>query len=175
VARVDVSHAEVTCPGERSCRGAGAAGDVEAVELADDGSSPGYLGRRDVRDLRARQRRAEAAVEAPKLRADLVSCGGGAWRASCRRPGCAPADGPRCCERCRRTCLCLTRQRCWLLSSFSSSWLAFLAAPPPPRSHVCVPSSSPCSRSVRGLIMDRRYPWLVKLFIYSKLPVCCYS
>ena len=68
--RVDVSHAEVTCPGERSCRGAGAAGDVEAVELADDGSSPGYLGRRDVRDLRARQRLAEAAVEAPELRAE---------------------------------------------------------------------------------------------------------
>ena len=70
MARVDVSHAEVTCPGERSCRGAGAAGDVEAMKLADDVSSPGYLGRRDVRDLRARQRRAEAAVEAPELRAE---------------------------------------------------------------------------------------------------------
>ena len=69
-ARVDVPHAEVACSGEQSCRGAGAAGDVEAVKLPDDVLSPGYLGRRDVRDLRARQRRAEAAVESPELRAE---------------------------------------------------------------------------------------------------------
>jgi len=42
---------------------------VEAVKLADDVSSPGYLGRRDVRDLRARQRRAEAAVMLGERRA----------------------------------------------------------------------------------------------------------
>ena len=74
VARVDVLLLEVPHPGQGAHRGVGAAepgaGDVEAVEVADAAPvplPPRRLG--EVGDVPAGQRRAEAAVEAPELRA----------------------------------------------------------------------------------------------------------